>query len=386
MTRTRRATALFAALAALALTTVAGCTGSDDQPNTAATPQAEPSVSSSSDPAVPSSPATSASASATPSASGTTAATPTAALLDWKPLPGDPADTVTTNGISTLTIAGDGRSWSLERTRGGSSSGAGQSVPKGQRVMKAGLDDDYAVVVYGDEAATKGQTAIVTTLASGKQARLDAHSALPPAPDGPWSLDGSTLWRSTGGDAGQPYCLVSTDLASMRSQKSWCAGPRDGFANVLASGGRVSLMTFDDHRPTSCRTLATVTDATIQPYAGVPACKGIQAAALGGGSVWAMVPDEHRYQQVRVYAATARGTIDLGTGVNGTLTVCGGSAFWARNATGSAPAALMRWDGSTLTTAYESKGFLGQPLCAGDRINIAESGTARDRQLTAVVR
>ena len=124
----------------------------------------------------------------------------------------------------------------------------------------------------------------------------------------------------------------------------------------------------------------------ITPVPGVPACKGSQAVTLDGSTVWSMVPDEHRYQQIHVYASAADGGVtDLGLGVNNTLVHCGESIFWARNATGSTPAALMRWDGSALTTAYESQGFLGQPLCAGDRINIAESGTNRDRQLTASV-
>ena len=98
-----------------------------------------------------------------------------------------------------------------------------------------------------------------------------------------------------------------------------------------------------------------------------------------------MVPKEHRYQRVHLYASTSAGVADLGLGVNSTLTVCGSAAYWARDASGSTPAALMRWDGSHLSVAYQTKGFLGQPLCGGTMLTIVESGDNGDRQLSAPV-
>lgn len=378
-------------LAAIALTAVAGCTGSDDQPENAAAPQPEPSVASSSAPATPS-PTASASASQTPSAGGTTTASPTTALLAWKPLPGDPADTITTNGRWTLTIAADGRSWRLTPAGKGPGRTFGASAPHGERIMKAGLNGSFAVVVYGTEAGTRPETAAVTDLGRQRTSTIDAADDAAPASDTSWSLYGTHLWYATGGQGGTPYCLASADLDTGRSAVGWCADAHHGFTNIMAADGPTAMMTFDDARPTSCRTLVTVSGEAqrpgkeITPVPGVPACKGSQAVALAGSTVWSMVPDEHRYQQIHVYASASDGGVtDLGLGVNNTLARCGDSIFWAKNATGSAPAALMRWDGSALTTAYETKGFLGQPLCAGDRINIAESGTARDRQLTATV-
>jgi hypothetical protein len=143
------------------------------------------------------------------------------------------------------------------------------------------------------------------------------------------------------------------------------------------------MMTFDDSQP-SCRTVVSVTGTEVTPYPGVTACKGAEGAMLPGGSrIWSVVPDEHRYQQVDVYASTGAGTADLGPGVNSTLTLCGGAAYWARDAGSGAPAALMRWDGTRLTHAYLAKGFLGQPTCADGHLTIVDSTDSGDRQLTA---
>jgi hypothetical protein len=369
-----------ASLAALALAAaVSGCTNAHDQPRTAASPQQQPSLTWSSDSAMPEPSTAPASASDAPSASGTTTATPTTAPLDWKPLPGDATNTVVTNGTRTLTVGERGDWWSLGRKR--------TSVPRGEQVMKAGLNGSFAVVVYGKEAGSTPQTAVITTLDTGRISTLDASSEVPPASDGSWSLFGSTLWYATGGGA-KPYCLASADLVSGHESVGWCADAHHGFTNIMAADGEpTSMMTFDDARPTSCRTLVTLSDSgkDISPVPGVPACKGSQAVGLAGGTVWSIVPDEHRYQQVRVYASSSSGVTDLGLGTNGTLVACGDSVFWTKDATGSTPAALMRWDGSALTTAYETKGLLGQPLCAAGHLSIVESGDAGDRQLTASV-
>ena len=389
-TRLRRAG--DASLAALALALVTGCTNADDQPQNAATPEPAPSVSSPSDTATPA-PTGSPSAAASTAAGATATATPTAAPLDWKPLPGDPAATITTNGDWTLTIAASGRSWSLRSTgKGAGRNRFGASAPRGEQIMKAGLNGSFAVVVYGTEAGDRPETAVVTDLSRQRTSTIDAAHGRTPASDTSWSLSGTRLWYATGGAGGAPYCLVTAHLDTGRSAVGWCADAHHGFTNIMATDGPTAMMTFDDARPTSCRTLVTLSGDVegpgkdVTPVPGVPACKGSQAVTLDGSTVWSMVPDEHRYQQIHVYASAADGGVtDLGLGVNNTLVHCGDSVFWAKNATGSAPAALMRWDGSALTTAYESRGFLGQPLCAGDRINIAESGTGRDRQLTASV-
>lgn len=383
----RKRTVAAATIAAAALL-ISGCGSSGNKAgntagNTASNtaggqPTSSPSVGTSS--AAESS--ASASAPGTPAAGGTTTATPTTSLLKWTKLPGDPTNTVTTNGTWTLTVAQEGGWWSLGR---GSGTAKQTHAPAGLEVEDATLSDDWAVVVYGDENGNKPQQAVITKLSSGKVTRLDKSSDLPPAA-GSWSLDGSTLWHATT-HAGA-YCLASTDLATGKGTLSWCAPPRHGFTNVLAVDGQTSMMTFDDKQP-SCRTVVTVDGTTTTPYPGVPACKGAEGALLTStasiGRIWSVVPNENHYQQVHMYGATDAGSYDLGDGVNGTLTVCGSAAYWARDVSGSTPAALMRWDGSHLSVVYQSKGFLGQPQCAGDHLTVLDTTDNGATQLTATV-
>jgi hypothetical protein len=146
------------------------------------------------------------------------------------------------------------------------------------------------------------------------------------------------------------------------------------------------MLTFDSGQP-SCRTVVTVAGTQTTPFPGVPECKGAQGALLPSGSVWSVVPNEHQYQRVHVYATTANGVVDLGPGTNSTMTVCGDSVFWSRDAQGQGGKAdLMRWDGSTLTIAYESNAgsaFLGVPLCADDVLSIYSSADGGDQQVSA---
>lgn len=376
-----RRIALLGAAMALAGASLAACTHPTDQPSGPASPGDQPSVSPPASgtptPTTASAPTTAPSSPvATPS--GTATAAPTDALLDWKTVPGDPANTATTDGVHTLTVGQQAGWWSLT---GPGLSGARTKAPAGFEVATALLGSGWALVVYQDPDGAKQERAVVTALASGAAHVLDRTSDLPPSTDGSWALDGTTLWHAT--DHGGAYCLASTDLGSMTSTLGWCAPPRHGFTNVLAAGGTTSMMTFDDSQP-SCRTVVTVDGTTTRPYPGVAACKGAEGVVLRSDArVWSIVPDEHRYQQVHVYASSPAGVTDLGPGVNSTLTPCGTSAYWARDAGGGSPAALMRWDGSRLTVAYRAKGFLSQPQCADGHLTLVDSSDAGDRQLTA---
>jgi hypothetical protein len=377
----RHLASLGASLGAAIALALSGCTSSADQPHTASPPQQQPSVDAS--PSGTPSADASATSSPTPGTTGTAPARPTTALLHWTPLPGSAADTVLSNGAWTLSVGQDGDWWSLGH---GAAPGKRTKVPDGLQVATAQMSDDVAVVVYADPDGAKPQRALVTSLRSQHLTTLDRSSRLPPSTDGSWALDGTTLWYAT--DHAGAYCLASADLGTGKSTLGWCAPARHGFTNIVAAGGQTSMMTFDDSQP-SCRTVVSVSGTRTSPYPDVPACKGAQGAVLGAGQdasrIWSMVPDEHRYQQVHVYASTHNGVADLGLGVNSTLTVCGSAAYWARDATGSSPAALMRWDGSRLSIAYQAKGFLGQPLCAGHVLSIVDSSDSGDRQLSARV-
>lgn len=371
-----------AAAVALTLVAVAGvlssCSSSSDQPSNAAAPDEQASAATS--PAAGSSaPADGASADSSPAAGGTTTATPQKQPLDWTTL-SHSTYPVVTNGSWTLAITKKGRAWSL-----GAAGKAAHTTaaPAGLKVLDVQLSDSYAVAVYGDEQMRKPQRVAVTDLTSGKVRAIDASSTLPPAAEGSYALDGSTLWRPT--EKGHAFCLASTDLSSGSSTLGWCAPKNGGWTNVIAGGGKTSLLAFDDAQP-SCRTVVSVAGAKATPYPGVPPCHGAEGADLGdAGTVWAIVPNEKRYQQTHVYATAGSATTDLGLGVNGTLALCGGAAYWSRDATGSSPAALMRWDGSTLSTAYETDGYLGKPLCGGDTLTVPVAGGDGTTQLSATV-
>lgn len=378
----RTALVSFAGLALIA-TAASGC-GSGSSNDATPTPAATGSATASSPAASSATGSSSGSASLTPSGAGTTTATPTFEPLDWTKLPGDGSDPVTADGPWSLTVDQDGGWWSLGK---GTAKTEQTPAPQGLKVVDTRLDDDWAVAVYGDENGKKPQQAAVTSLASGKTFTIDESSDLPPSTDGSWALDGDTLWHAT--DHGDSYCLAATDLASRKSTLGPCVDPSDhGFTNVVAAGGTTSMMTFDDQQP-SCRTIVTVSGTTTTPYPGVAPCKGAQGAVLGSGGgasrIWSVVPNENRYQQVRVYASTAGGVVDLGLGMNSSLVVCGSAAYWARDAAGSTPAAIMRWDGSKESEVYESKGFLGQPLCAGHTLSILDSSDSGNQELRATV-
>lgn len=377
----RRVAVTLAGLAATVL--LAGCTHADDRPGNAASPGDQPTTS-----AAASSPASS-SGSGSPSApasapSGSSTAQAQQQLLDWKPLPGSTDDSTMTNGSWVLTVGQQGGWWSLAKGGGGKH----VQAPAGLTVANQLLDADWAVVVYQDPNGEKLEQAVVTSLADGSSYTLDKSSELPPSSDGSWALNGSTLWRAT--DHGSSYCLASTDLATKSSTLGWCAPARHGFTNIVSGPSGTAMLTFDDAQP-SCRTVVSLSGGAgtqTTPFPGVPACKGAEGAILPSGTVWSTVPNEHQYQKVHVYASTATGTVDLGTGTNSTLTVCGGSVFWSRDAQGNGRADLMRWDGSKLTVAYESKAgsaFLGVPLCAGDVLSVFSSADGGDEQVSARV-
>ena len=358
---------------------LSGCSDSSDQPSDAASPGQQASVGVS--PSVGgSTPSASMSASASaPATGGTVTATPAKQQLDWTEVSHSEYPVVASASWK-LEVVQKGHAWSLA-ARGKAAHTT--QAPAGLKVLDVQMSDTYAVAVYGDEQMRKPQQVAVTDLATGKVTMIDASSPLPPTTEGSYALDGSTLWRPT--RKGAEFCLATTDLSSGASTLSWCAPKNNGWTNVIASAGTASALAFDNGQP-SCRTVVALAGGRATPYPGVPDCKGAEGADLGdAGKVWAIVPSEQRYQQIHVYASGDGATTDLGLGVNGTLAVCGGAAYWSRDATGSAPAALMRWDGTTLSTVYETDGYLGKPLCASDTLTLPVSAGDGAQQLSAPV-
>ena len=349
-----------AAALALALT---GC--SSDGPQTR--PEPTPSASS------PSTPQTSTTSSPTASSSPATA-------LDWRPVPGSVRNEVTTGGDWTLTVKGNGASWSLDGPQ--SSTGGGQS---GFRVSDALLDADWAVVVLQDRTEQQPSRAVVTDLGTGKSFTVDGRSDVPTTNGGTWALgDGRLLHATVHRGA---YCLASVDLATQESTLGWCAPKRHGFNGAHVTPAGDSVLGFDSGRP-SCRTLIALDGSDGTPFEGVPDCSAWDGLRTEDGAVWSVIPDEHRIEEAHFYATTPGGQQDLGPGTAGSLVWCGGAAWFVRDPQREGdPAALVRWsaaDGASV--AYESAGgqaFLSAPRCGGDAITVTAMTSQGDEQVSA---
>ncbi len=305
------------------------------------------------------------------------------APLDWQQVPG-PSGT-------TLTVSGD---WSLtqrdaEAVLDGPRS-ATVEAPRRHRVTETLIDEEYAVVVTEDERAEQANTATVIDLATGDRAVLDSSSDVPTTTGGTWALGDGKLVHATIG-RGRAYCLATVDLATMSSETTWCAPRRSGFNGARITPAGTAVLSFDDQRP-SCRTVGRVDTGELVAFDGVPDCTGWDGVLVDGGAVWSVVPDEKRIEEAHFYARSDDGWFDLGPGTSGSLTWCGGSAYFVRDPQRSGdPARLLAWspDGD-LGVAYETEArgqaFLTEPRCGGADLTLAALTGSGDRQVTARVR
>jgi hypothetical protein len=357
---------------ALALTLV-GCGG--DEPS--ARPTSPPTSTSPSSTPSPSTPA--------PTPSGSPEPSRTAAPeLDWQRVDGPIRDSVTRNADWTLTVVGNGRSWSLDGPQG--SSGAGSSD---WRVSDALLDERWAVVVLQDPAESKPSRAEVTDLRTGETFTIDGTSDVPTTTGGTWALGGDDLMHATVGP-GRAYCVATVDLATRESRRPWCAPKRHGFNGGRLAPGGASVLSFDAGRP-SCRTLMAITDTGATPFEGVEECSAWDGLLTADGQVWSVIPDERRIEQAHFHATAGGEQTDLGPGVAGSLTWCADSAWFTRDPENEGdPAALMRWSPTAgLSVAYESPGgqaFLSEPRCGGDQITVTALAEDGDEQVTTRLR
>jgi hypothetical protein len=366
----RRRLARVAAAAAVTVLVAAGC--ADDGPTeVSADPSASPSADASS--STPAGPA------------GGTAADPaeveaTSAPLDWQQTGGSAED---------RRIVGP-RWTSLVDERGTrvafSGPGDDVEVAAGDRrvISEVLMGEQYAVVVAQDELEQRPNTATVVDLRAGDTRRVTSPE---PATGGSWAVTDETLHYPTfdGGD----YCLATADLGSAAGEVTWCAPRRSGFSRLVGSPAGTTLMTFDDALPVACRTLAVLEDGEPEPLDGVEECTGWEAAATTDGAVWSTVPDERRNETGEFWARRGEDFFSLGTGTTGTLTPCGGSTYFVRDAQGPGePARLLRWTpAGTLEVAYQStsrgNAFLAPPECAAGVLTVSAFGEQGDTQVTA---
>lgn len=359
----------YAATAALLLA-VAGCGGNgDEEPDTTpTTTQSDP----------------------TPTATSgeTVTAEPTTNLLDWQPVEAQDAGTSVVSPSWVATIVGRGESVEIGSVPG-QESGSGFSIlaENGRRITDLLLAEEFAVIVQQDRLEERPQKVTVHELTSSTEG-YDVTDP-PPATGGPVALSGTSLHYATV-DGGR-YCLATYDIAERSGEATWCAPRRHGFSNVVAAPAGTALMTFDDKRPVSCRTLATVADdGTLTPIDGPPGCKGWDILATPDGAVWSTLPKEQQVERGDFFATGDGQVFDLGTGVTGSLTWCGNSAYFTRDAQKGGHAQLLRWTPAhTLEIVYESPGrgeaFLDAPRCADAMLTISAMGEGGDEQVSATV-
>jgi hypothetical protein len=383
----------LAPLAALAtVTLLAGCgsqasSGTTEPPTTGPTSSAPPT----SAPPESSSPTkvTSATASASSGPSGGTSGspapvTPVSHPLSWQDVGGSTADTSTVGSTWRATVVdGGGRALLIgPRSR---------SIPAGAgyQITDAYLDGHDALVVSEDKLAEKPDVATVIDLATGRTTTLNGSSTPPTSVGGTWALGQGRVVHATTGPQ-QSYCLASVDLATGHGSLGFCVPPRHGFSRATITPDGETLLTFDAGHP-SCRTPVTVAGTGVTPLPGVTACKGWDSAALPGGAIWSVTPNANRVEVAHFYARTGDSWFDLGEGASGSLVVCGGAAYFARDPAGNSdPATLLRWtpDGR-LATVFASEGtgnaFLAAPRCGGDRITVNAYTSAGDQEVTAAV-
>ena len=377
------------AAGAVLLLALAGCATDEDGTRSAPTPAPDASSGSTTpEPSGSSGPSGSTGPTGVPSggtADHPAVVEPTTGLLRWSEVPGSVDDTSVTNGAWTLTVDADNAGWSLT---GPSSQRSGGSVPAGTQVGEALLDDDWAVVVLQDKAEQRPSTALVTRLSDGSSFRVDGSSSVPTTTGGTWALGEGQVVHATLGPGGA-YCSATVDLATRRSSLGWCAPKRHGFNDARITPAGTSLLTFDDSRP-SCRTVVALDGRRTTPFDGVPQCHGWDGLLTDDGAVWSVIPDERRVEEAHFYARSGDGWYDLGPGTAGSLTWCGGAAWFARDpAREGDPAQLMRWSGSDgLSIAYRSPGgqaFVSEPRCGGSAITVTAMAEDGDEQVSARV-
>jgi len=353
-------------------------------------PESEPAptelASSSTTPDTPSSPTKSSEEPSEDPSGGTaddpTEVTPEKDLLDWRDA-GDPDTTVTAGDEWTVTVPESRGSAQL------AGPGGPITVTPGDRfqVSDVLLDDDRAVVVTQDRLEEQPGEAIVVDLESGDQRRLDGTSTPPTVNGGTWSVGDDVLVHAT--TQRSAYCLATVDLDSLEGQVAWCAPKRHGFTNARVTDDHVSLMTFDDQRP-SCRSVGELIGGEVQPVEGVSECNAWELVVSDEGRVWSVIPNEKRIETGHVLASTGEAYFDLGPSVSGSLTWCDDAAWFTRDPQSDRGSAqLLRWDGERLTIAYETRrargAILSAPRCGGDAITVTALTEAGDEQVTALL-
>ncbi len=310
---------------------------------------------------------------------------PGTALLDWQPVPGPTATSVTRSGDWSLSVDDAGTEAHLV----GPSTVDSIRPDSGQQISDALIEGRYAVVVLQDRRESRPSTGRVFDLDHPEHPfTLDGSTDVPTTSGGTWALGQGRLLHAT--VHGRSYCVASVELATRTSTLGWCAPARHGFNGARITPSGQTLLTFDDSRP-ACRTAVQLRDAAAAPLPGVAHCAAWDSLLVPDGAVWSVVPDETRVESAHLYARQGGGYYDLGPGTSGSLTWCGDAAYFVRDPQHHGdPARLMRWrsrgGAPMLDAVYESprgQAFLTVPRCGGTAITLTAFAEAGDRQVSA---
>ena len=102
-----------------------------------------------------------------------------------------------------------------------------------------------------------------------------------------------------------------------------------------------------------------------------------------------MVPNEHRIEEARFFARVGDGYFDLGPGTSGSLTPCGGSAYFVRDPQrrrrpGATDALVRRRRADVVyETPKGGQASLSAPRCGGDPITVTALTESGDEQVSA---
>ena len=249
------------------------------------------------------------------------------------------------------------------------------------------LERDTAVVSFAFGGETTVGLGYRIDLSTGEQAEIVTPE---PANGGDWALIDDSLYYPAL-DEHEKACLATLAVTDGNGEEGWCPPGRVGIAELEANDHGVAAMLFDYDSDISCRTLTLLDQTGVpEPVEGPAECTGWDIAATGTGIIWSEVPRPKRQEVAEFHALTDGAAKKLATGTTGSLTSCGDDTFFVSDPEKMTdPARLLRWDGTTLSVAYESasKGnaFLGEPECADGILTISSFGEDGDEQVSASV-
>lgn len=249
------------------------------------------------------------------------------------------------------------------------------------------LEGDTAVVSFAFGGETTVGLGYRIDLATGEQTEIVTPQ---PANGGDWALIDDSLYYPAL-DEDENACLATLAVTDGNGEDGWCPPGRVGIAELEANDHGVGAMLFDYDSDISCRTLTLLDQTGVpQPVEGPADCAGWDIAATGTGIIWSEIPRPKRQEVAVFHALVDDAPQRLASGTTGSLTSCGDDTFFVSDPVKATdPARLLRWDGTTLSVAYESasKGnaFLGRPECADGILTISSFGEDGDEQVSASV-